>query len=81
MATETIMPTHDEDPFPGSASGKTNIFDVKEMFHVIQVVFCLSQKQSNFSVVSKYIGYALRRNEPRRYVKTRVASYKLRIVS
>ena len=52
MATETSISTHDEDPFPGSASGKTNIFNVKEMFHIIQVIFCLSQKQSNFSVVS-----------------------------
>ena len=55
----------EEDPFPGSASDKANIFNVKEMFHIIQAIFCLSQKQSFFSVASKYIGYALERNEPK----------------
>ena len=65
LATKTSIPAHEEDPFPGSASDKANTFNVKEMFHIIQVIFCLSQKQSFFSVVSKYIGYALQRNEPK----------------
>ena len=71
----------EEDPFPGSASDKANIFNVKEMFHIIQAIFCLSQKQSFFSVASKYIGYALQRNEPKWYVKTRVSSYGLLVTS
>ena len=81
LATKTSIPAYEEDPFPGSASDKANIFNVKEMFHIIQVIFCLSQKQSFFPVVSKYIGYALQCNEPKWYVKTRVASYELLVTS
>ena len=65
LATKTSISAHEEDTFPGSASDKANIFNVKEMFHIIQVIFCLSQKQSFFPVVSKYIGYALQCNEPK----------------
>ena len=65
MATKTSIPASEEDRFLGSASDKANILDVKEMLHIIQVIFCLSQKQSFFSVISKYIGYALQCNEPK----------------
>ena len=81
MATKKSIPASEEDPFPGSASDKVNIFNVKEMFHIIQVIFCLSQKQRFFSFVSKYIGYALQHNEPKWYVKTRVVSYELLVTS
>ena len=55
LATKTSIPAYEEDLFPGSPSDQANIFSVKEMFHIIQVIFCLSQKQSFFSVVSKYM--------------------------
>ena len=65
LATKTSIPASEEGPFLGSPSDKANIFDLKEMFHIIQVIFCLSQKQGFFSVISKYIGYVLQRNEPK----------------
>ena len=44
LATKTSIPAYEEDPFPGSASDKAywHMLNVKEMFHIIQVIFYIN---------------------------------------